>query len=148
MSEVKTHICRSTPDDVFVRGRSLTKELIGRVTFTEMMYFQVLGKMPTSAQRAVLDACLVTLMEHGLTPTAITARMTYTSAPESIQGAVAAGLASVGSLFVGTMEGAAQLLSRLARSDDVRAEARAVVREHRERKVEDPGIRAPASRAR
>ena len=32
----KTHICTSTPEDVFVRGKSLTKDLIGKLTFTEM----------------------------------------------------------------------------------------------------------------
>ncbi|MCB9598333.1 MAG: citryl-CoA lyase [Sandaracinaceae bacterium] len=141
-----TRICHSTADDVFVRGRSLTEELIGRVSFTEMIYLQILGRMPTPGQTAMLDACLVTLVEHGLTPTAITTRMTYTSAPESIQGAVAAGLASVGSLFVGTVEGCALLLARMVQSEDGEAEAVAIVREHRDRGARVPGFGHPIHR--
>jgi citrate synthase len=140
---VTTKICRSTRDDVFVRGKSLTRELIGKVSFTEMMFFQILGREPTPGQLAMLDACLVTIMEHGLTPTAITARMTYTSAPESLQGAVAAGLASVGSLFVGTMEGCARLLARMVASGDAEAEALRIFVEHRERGAALPGFGHP-----
>lgn len=138
-----TAICRSTAEDVFIRGKSLSKELIGKASFTELMVFQILGREPSAAQVAVIDACLVTIMEHGLTPTAIAARLTYTSAPEAMQGAVAAGLASVGSLFVGTMEGAAVLLDRIAASDDAEAEATAIVREARERGERLPGFGHP-----
>ena len=82
-----TSIATSTPDDVFIRDKSLCKELIGKVTFTQMIYFQVLGKMPTPAQAALVDACLVTLMEHGLTPSALATRLIYSSAEEAMQAA-------------------------------------------------------------
>lgn len=144
--EPTTAICRSTAEDVFIRGKSLTKDLIGKASFTELMLFQILGTEPSPAQVAVVDACLVTIMEHGLTPTAIAARLTYTSAPEAMQGAVAAGLASVGSLFVGTMEGAAVLLDRIAQSDDADAEAAAIVSEHAERGARLPGFGHPIHR--
>ncbi|MCB9676658.1 MAG: citryl-CoA lyase [Alphaproteobacteria bacterium] len=146
MSRPTTRLCTSTADDVFVRGKSLTRELIGELTFTEAMFFQILGRVPGPAETQMLDACLVTLMEHGLTPTAITARMTYTSAPESMQGAVAAGLASVGSLYVGTMEGCAHLLRRIVRAESPQAEAAAIVAEHREAGARVPGFGHPVHR--
>lgn len=146
MSDPTTRICRSSPEDVLVRGRSLTRELIGHVTFTEMIYLQVLGRTPTPGQTAVLDACLVALLEHGLTPSAIAARMTYTSAPESIQGAVAAGLASVGSVFVGTVEGCARELARIAASAEPEAEAEAIVRAYDARRAPLPGFGHPLHR--
>lgn len=141
-----TALCEASADDIRIRGRSLPRELIGKVSFTEMMFFQILGRMPTPAQATVLDACLVALMEHGLTPTAVSARMTYTSAPEAMQGAVAAGLLSVGSLFVGTMEGCAHLLVRIAGGTpaaEIVAEARAARRRlpglgHPVHRPEDP----------
>lgn len=123
----KTRICTSTPDDVFVRGKSLTKELVGKLTFTEMTYFQVTGRMPTKAQTAVLDACLVTLMEHGLTPSALATRLVYGSTPEATQSAIAAGLLAVGSVFVGTVEGCAENLARIVAG----ASPRKIAEEHR-----------------
>jgi len=80
-----TSIATATADDVFIRGKSLCRELIGRVTFTEMLFFQILGRPPTPAQTRVVDACLVTLMEHGLTPSAVAARLVYGSAAEAMQ---------------------------------------------------------------
>ncbi len=135
-----THIATSTPDDITVRGKSLCRELIGQLTFTQMMYFQILGRMPTPAQTAVLDACLVALMEHGLTPSAIATRLVYGSAPEAMQGAVAAGLLGVGGAFVGTVEGCALLLERISAAADRDAEAAAVIAEHAATRTPLPGF--------
>src|SRR5690349_17507718 len=88
----KTHIAYHTPDAIYVRGTDLANDLIGKVSFTEMMFFQITGKRPSGAQVAPLDAVMVTLMEHGLTPSVIATRMIYVSAPEALQSAVAAGL--------------------------------------------------------
>jgi citrate synthase len=123
----KTGLCTATPEDIVVRGRSLPRELIGKLTFTEMIYFHLTGRDATPAQRAVLDACLVALMEHGLTPSAIATRLTYGSAPEAMQGAVAAGLLGVGSTFVGSTEACALLLARIVAAADPAAEVRAIV---------------------
>src|SRR5919109_3882588 len=113
-----TSIASHSTEDVFIRGKSLCKELIGQRSFTEMIYFQVLGRFPTDDQATLIDACLVALMEHGLTPSVLAARLTYSSAPEAVQGAVAAGLLGVGSRFVGSMEGCAALLQRIQAAAD------------------------------
>jgi citrate synthase len=118
-------------------------DLIGKLTFTEMTFFQITGRMPNEGQTRVLDACLVTLMEHGLTPSAIAARLVYGSSPEALQGAVAAGLLGVGSVFVGTVEGCAAVLDRLVAASDLGAEARAIAEEHRAAKRSIPGFGHP-----
>jgi len=138
-----TSIAHGTAEDVFIREKSLCKDLIGKLTFTEMTYFQVTGTMPTKAQTAVLDACLVTLMEHGLTPSALATRLVYTSAPEAMQAGVAAGLLAVGSVFVGTVEGCAALLERIASAPDAANEARVIAEEHRAAKKPIPGFGHP-----
>jgi citrate synthase len=141
---VTTAIATSTRDDIFVRGKSLCHELLGQLGFTQMMCFQILGRVPAAGETAVIDACLVALMEHGFTPSAIATRLVYSSAPEAVQGAVAAGLLGVGSRFVGTVEGCARLLRRIVAAADAGAdaagEAERVVAEHRAARQPLPGF--------
>ena len=138
----QSRICTVTADDVVVRGQSLPHQLMGHVTFTEMAWLQALGTAPTAAQTAVLDACLCALMEHGLTPTVQAARLTYVGAPESLQGAVAAGLLGVGGRFAGSMEDCGRLLVRL-----VAGEAPVdIVRETRAARQPLPGFGHPQHR--
>ncbi|MBX3230216.1 MAG: citryl-CoA lyase [Labilithrix sp.] len=141
MSErpVTTSIATHDAKDITIRGKSLCEDLIGKLTFTEMTYFHVVGRVPTKAEAAVLDACLVTLMEHGLTPSVLATRLVASSAPEALQSAVAAGLLAVGSVFVGTVEGAAALVARVAAGEDP---AR-IAKEHRAAKRPLPGFGHP-----
>ena len=82
------------------RDADLVEDLIGKKTFSEVMFMQILGREPRAVDMRIMDAVLITLMEHGFTPSAIATRMIYMSAPENLQGAVAAGLMAVGSLLV------------------------------------------------
>jgi citrate synthase len=145
-----TGIATSTAEDVFIRGKSLCKELMGRLGFTEMMVFQMLGRLPSPAETRLIDACLVALMEHGLTPSALAARLVYSSATEAMQSAVAAGLLAVGSTFVGTMEGCGKLIARVLAAGDGpgddaarAAEARRIAEEHRKARAPLPGFGHP-----
>jgi citrate synthase len=132
-----TRIATADATSITVRGEDLCA-LIGELTFTEMIWLQMIGTRPSAAQVAVVDACLVALIEHGLTPSAIAARLVYSSAPEAMQGAVAAGLLGVGGQFVGTAEGCAVLLARIAAAADPAAEAARVVAEPQHRAL--PGF--------
>ena len=89
---IRTQIATTRQDDIVVRGKSLCRDLIGKVTLTEMAYLQITGRAQSAAETAVVDACLVALMEHGLTPSAVVARVVYSSAPDAMQGAIAAEL--------------------------------------------------------
>lgn len=140
-ADPKTHISRRTNEAIFVRDANLVEDLIGKLSFTEMMYFQNMGRRPTREQTVLLDAVLVTLMEHGLTPSAITARLIYMSAPEALQSAVAAGLLGVGSTFVGTMENCGLVLEEiLAAPEGVKDRARHVAVRYRTAKSALPGF--------
>lgn len=122
-----------------IRGKSLVDELIGEVTFTNMIYFYILGCVPTPAQTKILDAVLVTLVDHGMRG-AINARMVYRGAPESIQGAVAAGLLGMGTQFGGVMEQVGRHLEEIIAATDPDAKAREIVTTYRTAKRPLPGF--------
>jgi citrate synthase len=105
-----SHISQAYPDRVEVRGRDLTGDLMGRLSFTEFFHLLLTGREPTEEQRFFLDLLLVAIAEHGMMPTNIAARMTLAADPESLQGAVAAGILGVGPVVVGTSAECARLL--------------------------------------
>lgn len=104
-------ISSSNEATILVRGRDLCAELMGQVSFTEHVWLLVTGQLPSAAQRAVLDATLVAIAEHGLVPSVQASRMTLAAAPEALQGAVAAGILGCGSVILGAAESAGHLLS-------------------------------------
>jgi len=105
-----THISQAYPDRVEVRGRDLSGELMGRLSFTEYFHLLVTGQEPSEEQRFFLDLVLVALAEHGMMPTNVAARMTLAADPQALQGAVAAGILGVGPVIVGTAAECARLL--------------------------------------
>src|SRR6476619_1111530 len=105
-----SHISQAYPDRVEVRGRDLCDDLMGRLSFTEYFHLLLTGREPTEEQRFFLDLLLVAIAEHGMMPTNVAARMTLAAAPESLQGAVAAGLLGCGPVILGTSESCALLL--------------------------------------
>ena len=105
-----THISQAYPERVEVRGRDLTGDLMGRLSFTEYFHLLLTGREPTEEQRFFLDLVLVAIAEHGMMPTNVAARMTLAADPESLQGAVAAGILGVGPVIVGTSAECARLL--------------------------------------
>ena len=143
MPEIKTHIATSDATSITVRGKDLVNDLMGKVSFTAMTYFLIAGRMPTDSQVRVLDACLVTLMEHGWTPTSIIARLAADSVPGQSQVGIAAGLLAIGDVFVGTMEGCGRILAAGLKADDQDAYCRAVVADHRAQKKAMPGFGHP-----
>ncbi len=67
--------------------------------------------MPTPEQGRMIDAMLIVLVDHGMTTGAAAARMTFHSAPEAIQGAVAAAILGAGSVHLGSSEHCAKMLN-------------------------------------
>jgi citrate synthase len=150
MSEttLTTSIATSDAASITVRGYDLVDELIGRYTYTEILYFLICNRFPTGGETRILDACLVTLMEHGFTPSSLVARLVIDSVPDETQVAMAAGLTAVGSVFVGTMEGCARLLDEGIRnhSGDLEAYCRRTAAEHKAKRQRVPGFGHPVHR--
>src|SRR5450631_4432738 len=100
----------SSRDRITVRGFDLTKDLLGKIDLGAMAWLEITGRLPDAREAEVFNALLVTLVEHGMTPQAISARLISTCAPEAMQAAVAAGLLGVGSVFAGGSEEIARVL--------------------------------------
>ncbi|NUU04308.1 citryl-CoA lyase [Herbaspirillum robiniae] len=146
-ADIRSDIAFSTPDRIVVRGKSLPDEILGKMNLGDFAYLQLTGKTATPQQSHMFNAVLITLVEHGITPSAIAARMTYAGAPESLQAAVAAGLCGLGTVFVGTTEGAAKMLYEAfegaGENPDLQALAVKTVAAFRERKQIIPGLGHP-----
>lgn len=150
---LSTWIGSSTPESITVAGRDLPSEIMGRLTLTELAFLLVTRREASAGERRILDAVLVSLADHGLTPSALAARLTYTGAPESPQGAVAAGLLGAGSVFLGPAGDTAQFLAdALTRQPDLddeslRRVAAATVESRRRAGERVPGLGHPVHRA-
>jgi citrate synthase len=105
-----SHISQAYPDRVEVRGRDLTGDLMGRLSFTEYFHLLLTGREPTDDERFFLDLLLVSIAEHGMMPSNIAARMTIAADPASLHGAVAAGILGAGPVILGAAEECARLL--------------------------------------
>ena len=139
----KTAICGYDADTVVVRGKDLVNEIIGRYSFAELMILQGLGQEPTEIQSKIVDAVLVTIMEHGLVPSAVATRLTHYGAPESFQGAVVAGLLGVGDRYAGTAGECGAILERIVAADDRKAAAMEEVTAYRQDRRPVPGFGHP-----
>jgi citrate synthase len=118
-----TSLGTSTADEIRLLGQDLTADLMGKVGFGELAFWLVALRRPTPSETRLFEAVLVALADHGFTPTAIAARLTYLSAPDSLQGALAAGLLGGGSRFLGVTEDCGMYLhsaleNRAAPTDD------------------------------
>lgn len=108
-----TSLGTSVLKTISLLGQDLAGDLMGRVGFGELAFWMVTQRRPTPSQVRVFESVLVALADHGFTPAAITARLTYHSAPDSLQGALAAGLLGGGSRFLGVTEDTGMFLAEV-----------------------------------
>lgn len=110
MTGYPTSIGSSDESTITLLGQDVAGDLMGRVGFGELAFWLVAMRRPTPGEVRVFEAVLVALADHGLTPTALASRLTLTGAPESVQGALAAGLLGGGSRLLGVTEDVGRFL--------------------------------------
>jgi len=138
-----TEICGFDADTIVLRGQNLVDDVMGQHSLTSAFLLQALGEVPTPRQVELIDLVLVTIMEHGLTPSVVASRLTLHGAPESLQGAVAAGLLGVGDRYAGTAALCGTVLESLLFEQDKTVAAEALVADYRSRKRPVPGFGHP-----
>jgi citrate synthase len=144
---LRSDLCWSDPTQIRVQGLDLPGDILGKLNLGDFAFLEIQGRQPTAGESVVFNAMLATLVEHGMTPMAIAARMTYLGAPEAMQGAVAAGILGMGTTFAGTAEGSARMLqealSAEASPSDLAVLAEQIVAQHVSAGVAIPGIGHP-----
>lgn len=142
--KIVTGIGKAELHRILVRGYDLNKELVGKITFTEMTSLILRGRLPTPNEAKMIDALLIILVEHGLISHVIAARLIYHCAPEAMQAAVAAALCGAGSVHLGSSEWSAKMLTEAmpqdAQNPDLDAIARSIIEDFDSRKQRMPGI--------
>jgi citrate synthase len=142
-----TRISQAHPDRIEVRGRDLTGDVMGRLSFTEYFHLLLTGREPSDDERFFLDLLLVAIAEHGLMPSNVAARMTLAADPASLHGAVAAGILGCGPVILGTSESCARMLEdaqgRVAAGGEPAAVAVEIVQELKDAGERVPGLGHP-----
>ncbi len=139
-----TSISTADADSITVRGRDLTGDLMGRLSFTGYFFLLTTGREPSEDEVFFLDLLLVSIAEHGLVPTNQVARMTHAADPDFLQGAVAAGLLGCGKVILGTTEIAGRFLADSRKRIEAEGVSMAdIIIEARDAKRRIPGFGHP-----
>src|SRR5688500_4674641 len=143
-AKIVTGIGKAELHRILVRGYDLNKELVGKITFTDMTSLILRGRLPTPNEAKMLDSLLVILVEHGMVSHVVAARLIYHCAPEAMQAAVAAALCGAGSVHLGSSEWSAKMLVEAlpadAQNPDFNAIAASIIDDYGKRKQRMPGI--------
>lgn len=140
---MRTEMGWSSADRIVVRGKDLPGEILGNFNLGDMAFLEITGRAPGAGESRLFNAMVVTLVEHGITPSALAARLTYLGAPEAMQAAVAAGLCGLGSVFVGSTEGCAKMLYEELHDPKAEVDLKAAAKRIAAERKRIPGIGHP-----
>ena len=145
--KVKSDIAWATPTKIVVHNLDLCNDIVGRLDLGQMAFLEIFARLPEERELRMFNAMMVILVEHGITPSSLATRMTVCGAPEAVQAAIAAGLLSLGSVFVGSIDNAARMLQEALAGAPADANldvmAAAIIKDYRARREIIPGIGHP-----
>lgn len=105
----RTAITKIEPNKVAVRGVRID-ELMGRLSFGQVVYLVLKGELPSEAQGRLMDAILVSIVDHGATPPSALAARTVASGGAPLTTAVAAGIMAISRHHGGAIEDCMRVL--------------------------------------
>lgn len=134
----KTAITKIEPNKIVVRGYRVD-QLMGKFSYPQMIYLLIKGELPTKNVGKIIDAILVSSVDHGLTPPSAQAAVTVASTGAPINAALAAGILAINEFHGGAIEKAMRTLEAAIDLMDnekltVAEAARRIVREALENK--------------
>jgi citrate synthase len=107
----KTSLTLIEPNKILVRGYPLD-EMMGRLTFGEAIYLLLMGELPSPAIGSMMEAVLVSFIDHGATPPSTLAARNTATTGAPLRACVAAGVLGFGRYHGGDIESCMQFLDR------------------------------------
>lgn len=109
-----TSITQIKPNEVRVRGYDIA-ELMGNVSFGAAVYLILRGELPSPKVGELMDAILVSSIDHGATPPSVLAARTVASTGAALSASVAAGIMSINRHHGGAIEDCAIQLGNIVK---------------------------------
>jgi succinyl-CoA synthetase alpha subunit len=106
-------ITRIQPNKVAVRGYDIA-ELMGHVSFGAAVYLILTGELPSPGIARLMDAILVSSIDHGATPPSALSARNVASTGATLSASVAAGIMSINRHHGGAIEDCARQLKAIA----------------------------------
>lgn len=105
----KTAITKVEPNKLLLRGYKID-QLMGNISFSQAIYLAIKAELPSPEVGKMIDAILVSSIDHGATPPSTLAAITVASTGASINDALAAGILAISRLHGGAIEGCMEIL--------------------------------------
>ena len=106
-----TSLTSIAPNRILVRGYPLD-EMMGRLGFAEAVYLLLMGELPTPAIGRMLNAVLVSSIDHGVTPPSTLATRNVATSGAPLKDCIAAGMLAFGPHHGGDVESCMRFLDR------------------------------------
>ena len=131
----RTAITQHVGHETYIRGYRLL-DLVGNLSFTQAIYLILKGELPAEKESKMMEAMLVSVIDHGIAPPSAIAARAVASGGNSLNVGVAAGVLAFGSAHGGALEDAMRFLQEGVKSGRSVEE---VVKEYLENKKPIPG---------
>jgi len=140
----KTAITKVEPNKLCLRGYRID-ELMGRITYAQGVFLAIKGELPSEGEAQMLDAILVSSVDHGVTPPSCIAARTLASTGNPLNAALAGGILAISRHHGGAIEDSMRLLlEAVRRKNEMKASSRQIgsimVKEYGEKHQRLPGF--------
>lgn len=142
-SEWKTRITKVEPDKIQIRGYKV-EDLIENLSFADAIYLVITGEAPDLKKSKLLNAILVSSIDHGVTPPSVFASLTSVSTGAPFNSALASGILSINQYHGGAIENCMRILEEAigfsAQSGDLMNGAQSLVKKYQQQKKRIAGF--------
>lgn len=117
METWKTAITNIAPGKIQVRGYDIT-DIMEKLSYAETVFLILKGELPGPAEAALMNAILVSSIDHGATPPSVLGTRTVMSGGNSLNAALAGGVLVIGDSHGGAIEQSAKIMQEWVKKGD------------------------------